>query len=35
MKRLRSFLDRLEPLFTTGGRFEKMHALFEAVDTLF
>ena len=33
MKALRSFLDRLEPLFTRGGRFEQMHALFEAVDT--
>jgi Na+-transporting NADH:ubiquinone oxidoreductase subunit B len=33
MKALRSFLDRLEPLFTKGGRFEQMHALFEAVDT--
>jgi len=35
MKRLRSFLDRLEPLFVRGGRFEKLHALFEAVDTFF
>jgi Na+-transporting NADH:ubiquinone oxidoreductase subunit B len=35
MKRLRSFLDRLEPLFTKGGRFEQLHALFEAVDTFF
>ncbi len=35
MKPLRSFLDRLEPLFTKGGRFEQMHALFEAVDTFF
>ncbi len=35
MKALRSFLDRLEPLFTRGGRFEQMHALFEAVDTFF
>ena len=35
MKRLRNFLDRLEPLFTRGGRFEKYHALFEMVDTLF
>ncbi|MCP5093722.1 MAG: NADH:ubiquinone reductase (Na(+)-transporting) subunit B [Gammaproteobacteria bacterium] len=33
MKKLRSFLDRLEPLFTRGGRFEQLHALFEAVDT--
>ncbi|MDH3305833.1 MAG: RnfABCDGE type electron transport complex subunit D, partial [Gammaproteobacteria bacterium] len=35
MKPLRSFLDRLEPLFTRGGRFEQLHALFEAVDTFF
>jgi len=34
MKRLRTFLDRLEPLFTRGGRFEKFHALFEMTDTL-
>ncbi|MDH3615240.1 MAG: NADH:ubiquinone reductase (Na(+)-transporting) subunit B [Gammaproteobacteria bacterium] len=35
MKALRSFLDRLEPLFTKGGRLEQLHALFEAVDTFF
>jgi Na+-transporting NADH:ubiquinone oxidoreductase subunit B len=35
MKALRSFLDRLEPLFARGGRFEQLHALFEAVDTFF
>jgi Na+-transporting NADH:ubiquinone oxidoreductase subunit B len=35
MKPLRSFLDRLEPLFTKGGRFEQLHALYEAVDTFF
>ena len=35
MKPLRSFLDRLEPLFTKGGRFEQFYALFEAVDTFF
>ncbi len=35
MKAIRSFLDRLEPLFARGGRFEQMHALFEAVDTFF
>ena len=33
MKKLRSFLDNLEPLFTQGGRFQRFHALFEAVDT--
>ncbi|MEJ2273311.1 MAG: RnfABCDGE type electron transport complex subunit D [Woeseiaceae bacterium] len=35
MKPLRSFLDRLEPLFTKGGRFEGLYALFEAIDTFF
>ena len=35
MKPLRRFLDNLEPLFTKGGRFERYHALFEMVDTLF
>jgi Na+-transporting NADH:ubiquinone oxidoreductase subunit B len=35
MKRLRSMLDRVEPLFVAGGRFERYHALFEMVDTLF
>lgn len=33
MKKLRSFLDNLEPLFTQGGRFERFHAIFEALDT--
>ncbi len=33
MKRLRRFLDRVEPLFTRGGRFEKLNAVFEMVDT--
>jgi hypothetical protein len=28
-------LDRVEPLFVAGGRFERYHALFEMVDTLF
>ena len=35
MKRLRRFLDRQEPLFTRGGRFEKYHALYEMADTIF
>jgi Na+-transporting NADH:ubiquinone oxidoreductase subunit B len=35
MKPLRAFLDKLEPLFTRGGRFEQFHALYEAVDTFF
>jgi Na+-transporting NADH:ubiquinone oxidoreductase subunit B len=35
MKPLRNFLDRVEPLFTKGGRFEQLHAIYEAVDTFF
>ncbi len=34
MKRLRKMLDRMEPLFIPGGRYEKFYALFEMVDTL-
>lgn len=34
MRRLRRFLDRLEPVFSKGGRFERFHALFEMVDTM-
>ena len=35
MRRLRSMLDRMQPLFLPGGRLERYHALFEMVDTLF
>ncbi len=35
MRRFRSFLDRMEPLFVPGGRLERYHALFEMLDTLF
>ncbi len=35
MRGFRKLLDRLEPLFTRGGRFEKFGAIFEMVDTLF
>jgi len=35
MKRLRNVLDRWQPLFLPGGRFERFHALFEMMDTLF
>jgi Na+-transporting NADH:ubiquinone oxidoreductase subunit B len=35
MKPLRSLLDYLEPLFVSGGRLERFHALYEMVDTLF
>jgi Na+-transporting NADH:ubiquinone oxidoreductase subunit B len=34
MSKLRRFLDRLEPVFSKGGRFERFHALFEMFDTL-
>jgi len=35
MKPLRKFLDSIEPLFSRGGRFEKLEAIYEMVDTLF
>ncbi len=35
MRNLRQMLDRMEPLFTRGGRLQKFHAIFEMVDTLF
>ena len=35
MRPLRKLLDRLEPSFTKGGRFENFEALYEMVDTLF
>ena len=35
MVSLRRFLDRIEPLFTRGGRFEQLGAIYEMVDTLF
>lgn len=35
MPSLRRMLDRIEPLFTRGGRFEKANAIYEMVDTLF
>jgi Na+-transporting NADH:ubiquinone oxidoreductase subunit B len=34
MKGLRKFLDSIEPLFSRGGRFEKLEAISEMVDTL-
>lgn len=34
MRRLRGLLDRLEPMFAKGGRFEAFSAIFEMVDTL-
>ena len=35
MKRLKGFLDRMQPLFLPGGKLQRYHALFEMVDTLF
>jgi len=35
MGRFRGLLDRMAPLFTKGGRYERFYALFEMVDTLF
>ena len=35
MKGLRNVLDRMEPLFQQGGRYERYYALYEMVDTLF
>ncbi len=32
--RLRRSLDRMRPLFASGGRFERFHVLYEVVDTL-
>ncbi len=33
MRRLRLFLDRIQPLFARGGRFEKFNAVYEMIDT--
>jgi len=35
MSRLRRWLDRLEPLFAKGGRYEQYHVIYEMVDTVF
>jgi Na+-transporting NADH:ubiquinone oxidoreductase subunit B len=34
MRALRDLLDRIEPHVSKGGRFQQLHSLFEAVDTL-
>ena len=34
MRLLRRMLDDLQPLFTKGGRYEKLSALFEIIDTV-
>jgi Na+-transporting NADH:ubiquinone oxidoreductase subunit B len=35
MRPLRKFLDKIEPHFAQGGRFESYQALYEMLDTLF
>ena len=35
MKALRALIDKFEPLFMKGGKYEKFYPLFEAVDTFF
>ncbi|NOX55188.1 MAG: NADH:ubiquinone reductase (Na(+)-transporting) subunit B [Planctomycetes bacterium] len=35
MKPLRSFLDRIRPLFEKGGKLEKLYPLYEGIDTFF
>lgn len=35
MKILRNFLDKIEPGFHKGGKYEKWYALYEAADTIF
>ena len=35
MGRLRKYLDRIEPDFSKGGRFEKFEAVYEMIDTVF
>ncbi len=35
IRRLRKFLDNIEPLFVKGGRLQNFHAIYEMVDTLF
>lgn len=34
MKALRKFLDQQKPHFTKGGKFEKLHSMFDSVETL-
>jgi Na+-transporting NADH:ubiquinone oxidoreductase subunit B len=34
MKALRNFLDKQKPHFERGGKFEKLHAMFDSVETL-
>ena len=32
---MRKFLDKLEPMFAKGGKYEKLYPLFEAAQTFF
>jgi Na+-transporting NADH:ubiquinone oxidoreductase subunit B len=34
-RRIRRFFDQIEPMFSKGGRFEKLNALYEMFDTFF
>ncbi|PLX01434.1 MAG: NADH:ubiquinone reductase (Na(+)-transporting) subunit B, partial [Marinilabiliales bacterium] len=34
MKALRNFLDKQKPQFEKGGKLEKLHSMFDAVETL-
>lgn len=35
MKGLRNYLDKIKPNFKKGGKFEKFHSMYDAIDTLF
>ncbi len=35
MKALRNYLDKIKPNFEKGGKFEKLHSTFDAIETLF
>ncbi len=35
MRKFRGFLDRIEPLFVKGGKYENYEAVYEMIDTLF
>ena len=35
MKALRNLLDKQKPHFEKGGKFEKLHSMFDAMETLF
>jgi len=34
MKGLRNYLDKIKPNFSKGGKFEKLHSFYDAIDTL-